>query len=360
MSIEKGKMLNIPRSVTDEFYRYKMPDLVHKIEGKGNGIKTVIVNCEDIAKALVRPASYICRFFGLVFGAATNTDSGKYVINGKHEYKDLMTTLDKFIDRFVLCKKCKNPETYMTIKDKNLSLNCKACGEVTTVPSKEKLLKFIFLHPPKRIEKKDSEDEDEMNKVEEVKENPCDKRKVIIKLKLSNGETENIEMLGSDFDIKKIIDNGHPGNRLDAMLDGYKKCYNISTKALVKEVFNVVYDADILDNFANMIDYFNLFLGDELYEKGMIAFLEEFNVACAMHNLFDDPKINNILLFLFTNGYVLKSPMMQWYEGGSVQMSPMKQKAREFIDWLENQNDEEEEIVDTEEEEEEEDDDNSD
>ena len=29
-------MLNVPRRKEDEFYRYKMPDLIHKVEGKGN------------------------------------------------------------------------------------------------------------------------------------------------------------------------------------------------------------------------------------------------------------------------------------------------------------------------------------
>lgn len=43
------------RNLTDQFYRYKMPKLMAKVEGKGNGIKTVIVNMVEIAKALNRP-----------------------------------------------------------------------------------------------------------------------------------------------------------------------------------------------------------------------------------------------------------------------------------------------------------------
>ena len=47
--------LNVNRNVTDAFYRYKMPRLLAKVEGKGNGIKTVIVNMTDVAKSLGRP-----------------------------------------------------------------------------------------------------------------------------------------------------------------------------------------------------------------------------------------------------------------------------------------------------------------
>lgn len=60
--------VNINQSVLDKFYCYKIPRFIAKVEGKGNGIKTVIVNVVDIGKALNRPPTYLTKYFGCELG----------------------------------------------------------------------------------------------------------------------------------------------------------------------------------------------------------------------------------------------------------------------------------------------------
>ena len=106
-------MVNVNRKVTDSFYRYKMPKIVAKVEGKGNGIKTVIVNMVDIAKSLARPPAYPTKFFGCEIGAQTQIDkkNDRFIVNGAHDSDKLQDLLDVFIEKFVLCDECDNPET---------------------------------------------------------------------------------------------------------------------------------------------------------------------------------------------------------------------------------------------------------
>ena len=98
-----------------------MPRLVAKVEGKGNGVKTVIPNMVDIARSLERPptckfssklslsctvstskSSYailyqlfikilplldVTKYFGCELGAQTQFDfkNDRYIVNGVHE-----------------------------------------------------------------------------------------------------------------------------------------------------------------------------------------------------------------------------------------------------------------------------------
>jgi len=89
-----------------------MPVLLTKVEGKGNGIKTVIPNMSDVARALSRPPTYPTKFFGSELGAQTSVDekNDRYIVNGAHDATRLRELLDAFIDKFVLCGSCKNPE----------------------------------------------------------------------------------------------------------------------------------------------------------------------------------------------------------------------------------------------------------
>ncbi|KAI1144164.1 domain found in IF2B/IF5-domain-containing protein [Hypoxylon sp. FL0543] len=150
-------LVNVRRDVTDAFYRYKMEKLQTKIEGKGNGIKTVVVNLSSVAASLARPGSYVIKYFGFELGAQTNIDppDDRWIINGAHEASRLQDHLDGFINKFVLCKKCKNPETDVVIKDGRILLDCKACGQRTDVDLRLKLSGFILKNQPKKGGKKD-------------------------------------------------------------------------------------------------------------------------------------------------------------------------------------------------------------
>lgn len=138
--------VNIRRDVTDPFYRYKMERLQSKIEGKGNGIKTVVVNLNSVAQSLSRPPEYVIKYFGFELGAQANakpTDD-RWIINGAHDAPKLQDYLDGFIEKFVLCKKCRNPETDVVIKDNRILLDCKACGQRSEVDPRLKLSTFIL------------------------------------------------------------------------------------------------------------------------------------------------------------------------------------------------------------------------
>lgn len=141
--------INICRDNTDPFYRYKMPPIQSKTEGRGNGIKTAIVNLAEVARALNRPPAYLVKFFGYELGAQTQILNDRYLVNGAHDSNELQDSLDGFINKFVLCGSCKNPETEIVLKGKDsLERDCKACGKISMIDPKHKLYSFIVKNPP--------------------------------------------------------------------------------------------------------------------------------------------------------------------------------------------------------------------
>ncbi|CAF2179268.1 probable eukaryotic translation initiation factor 5-2 [Brassica napus] len=151
----------------DAFYRYKMPKMVTKIEGKGNGIKTNIVNNVEIAKALGRPASYTTKYFGCELGAQSKFDekTGTSLVNGAHSTSKLAGLLEVFIKKYVQCYGCGNPETEIVItKAQMVNLKCAACGFISEVDMRDKLTTFILKNPPEA--KKGGKDKKAMRRAE--------------------------------------------------------------------------------------------------------------------------------------------------------------------------------------------------
>lgn len=154
-------LVNIGESnQNDGFYRYKMPRLITKIEGRGNGIKTNLVNMVDVAKALSRPPTYVTKYFGCVLGAQSKFEekSATSTVNGAHETAKLVQLLEGFIKKYVQCYGCGNPETEIVITKKQMiTLKCAACGYVSDVDMRDKLTTFILNNPPEQKKAKSSQ-----------------------------------------------------------------------------------------------------------------------------------------------------------------------------------------------------------
>ena len=216
--------------VDDPNYRYKMPMVVGKIEGKGNGIKTVIVNISDLGLALHREPGEVNKFFGCEIGAQTtyNEKDDKAIVNGAHTDQVLQRSIHKYIEAFVLCPNCKLPETDYKIKNGCIFHRCKACGTKEMVDMGHKLCTYILAQDKKAKKegkkkvskdkeaevdkkdkkkkdkkKKDKDDSDDEKKKSKKDKKKKDKKKKDKKDKKSSSESE--EDLDDDDD--KSIDS---------------------------------------------------------------------------------------------------------------------------------------------------------
>lgn len=146
-------MLNIPTSVVDPSYRYKMPRLISKKESRGTGSKTCIMNMGDVACNLNRNPIYCVKFFGYELGASTSYSNKKgegerTIINGHHDTQVFQGLLDKFIEKYVLCQSCNLPEIDILVRKDSIVGSCKACGCKTGLDMGHKVATFILKNPP--------------------------------------------------------------------------------------------------------------------------------------------------------------------------------------------------------------------
>ena len=151
-----AQIINIAgaQAIDDPEYRYKMPRIIGKVEGRGNGIKTAIPNMVDVASSLHRPPGEVTKFFGCELGAQTtyNDDTERSIVNGAHETRVLQDKLSVYIEKFVLCPAFKLPETSYKIKHEIIYHNCLACGAREPCDMQHKLTTYILKQH--KIEKK--------------------------------------------------------------------------------------------------------------------------------------------------------------------------------------------------------------
>lgn len=148
-----GNALNMDGS-DDPFYRYKMPAMQVKVEGSTKMVKTVLLNLDDVCRAIGRPCDHLLVYLGQQFNAATQSAkrTGKAYISGSREQAEVQDQVFKFLQDAVLCSRCGKPETSFMVegskKKKVGFLSCKGCAARTNLDSTDRFVKYMILHPP--------------------------------------------------------------------------------------------------------------------------------------------------------------------------------------------------------------------
>uniref|UniRef100_A0A673NBY7 Eukaryotic translation initiation factor 5 n=1 Tax=Sinocyclocheilus rhinocerous TaxID=307959 RepID=A0A673NBY7_9TELE len=339
--------INVNRSVSDQFYRYKMPRLIAKVEGKGNGIKTVIVNMVDVAKALNRPPTYPTKFFGCELGAQTQFDgkNDRYIVNGSHEANKLQDMLDGFIRKFVLCPECDNPETDLHINPKKQTIgnSCKACGYRGMLDTRHKLCTFILKNPPENDSGSAKKEKEKKNRKKD-KENGS-----------SGGEAGN----HNDIDAPDAVDG-------DDDEDWAEETTEEAQRRRMEEISKHAKGLTLTDDLEKSLEervniFYNFVKFCHNNKKAQKYLLGGFECLVKLHQLQLLPRVPIILKDLYDADLLEEDVILAWAEKVSKKYvskelaKEIHAKAEPFVKWLKEA---EEESEGSEEEEEDDDDDN--
>ena len=119
---------------TDPFYRYRRP--ISQVENKGK--TTSILNLEEIAKSLHTKSKYILYYVQLEKSIPVQKNEIKTVLS----HSQIEQLINQFIDKYIICSKCKYPELIIKANGKKLCQNCEACGHCVELPN-NKFTKII-------------------------------------------------------------------------------------------------------------------------------------------------------------------------------------------------------------------------
>ena len=177
----------------------------------------------------------VIKYFGFELGAQANprpTDD-RWIINGAHEASKLQDYLDGFISKFVLCKKCKNPETDIVIKDPRILLDCKACGQRSDVDPRLKLSTFVLRNQVTTKGKKDKSTK--KTRREKNKEKDAENQASPGDSNSDNADGENGDVgidAGSDDELTRRINAEAKGIDYNSDVEDHEWAVDVSEEAV--------------------------------------------------------------------------------------------------------------------------------
>lgn len=327
-----------------------------------------------VAEAIARPTAYPTKYFGFELGAQTTCDekNDKWIVNGKHDQEDLARLLDNFIEEYVLCRKCRNPETVMEVRKEGIFLKCAACSASSPVNLKHRIAVYIQKMPPSTKTQYDKqaqqqqnigeeeegmgsiddidingepindEDDDEDDWKADFSESAVEKRR----RELLGGSGTNLLADGEDGDAKKVdpvqeLAEFLTQPTLPSDIDILKKIKLLATEnfwkptKIVQYVFNILFTPPIMSKLDSKCHLLSLVVQDSLTQQVVLFYLEKLGERESTVV----EQVTNILNALYDEGVLDEEIILKWHKHPTKKIEPntakaIRVKAQPFIDWL--------------------------
>ncbi|KAL6304672.1 eukaryotic translation initiation factor 2 beta [Sparassis latifolia] len=96
--------------------------------------KSIFANVSDICKRMHRQPEHVIQYMFAEMGTTGSVDgSGRLVIKGKFQQKQIEHVLRRYIVEYVTCKTCKSPDTLLTKENRIFFMSCESCGSRRSV-----------------------------------------------------------------------------------------------------------------------------------------------------------------------------------------------------------------------------------
>ncbi|MFA4960885.1 MAG: translation initiation factor IF-2 subunit beta [Candidatus Pacearchaeota archaeon] len=99
-----------------------------KVNGHHEGTRTIITNFMKIVSCLRRNPEHIIKFLSKDLASSAELSGERLIFSRKLTSKEVNEKIEKYVNKFVLCPKCKKPDTELIEEGNKLFLKCLACG----------------------------------------------------------------------------------------------------------------------------------------------------------------------------------------------------------------------------------------
>jgi len=124
----KKAMDNLPKKTTTK-ERFVIPDLAYEQQGN----KTILKNFVDLLNILRREPRHLARYLFKELATRGSIKNNSLVLDTRVSRENLTRKIESYVQEFINCKVCNEPDTKLIKEDRYIFMVCEACGAKTPI-----------------------------------------------------------------------------------------------------------------------------------------------------------------------------------------------------------------------------------